>query len=506
MYAMGTQQNDIYEQLKFNLYQDDAVTGEAAGLAMGLVMLGSKASQALSDMVMYAQETQHEKILRGLAIGIALVMYGRMEEADTLIESLLQDKDAILRRSAMYTIAMAYAGTGNNKAMRKLLHVAVSDVNDDVRRAAAQSLGFLLFRTPEQVPSVVSLLSESYNPHVRGGAAMALGIACAGTGLKEAIALVEPLMNDPVNYVRQYALVASALITIQQTESICPKVKQIRKTYTKVIADKHEDSIAKFGAILAQGIIDAGGRNATVSLQSRAGQNHMPSIVGIFIFSQFWYWFPLSHFLSLAFTPACIIGLNSNLKMPKIQFCSNAKPSVYAYPEALQPPKKEEKEKVSTAILSITAKSKARQKKANQDEAMDVDDKSEVNKDAKSEKSEKEIESEKAVEKDEDESEKPSTAEDKEKKKDETEFEMVDNPARVIPPQLKRLTLPSSCRYQPLKSVNFGGIILMKDSMENEPEELIEPLPASATPGTETEEDEPKPPEPFEYIEDEPKP
>ena len=32
--------------------------------------------------------------------------------------------------------------------------------------------------------------------------------------------------------------------------------------------------------------------------------------------------------------------------MPKIQFCSNAKPSMYAYPEALQPPKKEEKEKV----------------------------------------------------------------------------------------------------------------------------------------------------------------
>lgn len=40
------------------------------------------------------------------------------------------------------------------------------------------------FRTPEQCPSVVSLLSESYNPHVRYGAAIALGISCAGTGLK----------------------------------------------------------------------------------------------------------------------------------------------------------------------------------------------------------------------------------------------------------------------------------------------------------------------------------
>jgi len=33
------------------------------------------------------------------------------------------------------------------------------------------------------------LLSESYNPHVRFGAAMALGIACAGSGLKVCIVL-----------------------------------------------------------------------------------------------------------------------------------------------------------------------------------------------------------------------------------------------------------------------------------------------------------------------------
>lgn len=49
--AMGTHLQDVYEQLKFNLYQDDAVTGEAAGIAMGAVMLGSKSETAISDMV-----------------------------------------------------------------------------------------------------------------------------------------------------------------------------------------------------------------------------------------------------------------------------------------------------------------------------------------------------------------------------------------------------------------------------------------------------------------------
>ena len=75
----------------------------------------------------YAKETQHEKILRGLALGIALTMYSRLEEADALIESLCLDKDPILRWSGMFTLAMAYCGSGSNQAIRKLLHVAVSN-------------------------------------------------------------------------------------------------------------------------------------------------------------------------------------------------------------------------------------------------------------------------------------------------------------------------------------------------------------------------------------------
>ncbi|CAN7996012.1 unnamed protein product, partial [Ixodes hexagonus] len=364
--AMSTHRQDVYDQLKFTLYQDDAVAGEAAGIAMGLVMLGSKSSTALEDMVAYAQETQHEKILRGLSVGIALVLYGRLEEADPLVDTLAGDKasstDPLLRRSAMHALAMAYCGSGNNRAVRRLLHVAVSDVNDDVRRAAVEALGFILFRTPEQCPGVVSLLSESYNPNVRYGSAMALGISCAGTGNKEALSLLEPMTNDPVNYVRQGALIASALILIQQTEATCPKVKDFRQLYHKVVSDKHDDVMAKLGAILAQGILDAGGRNVTVSLLSRTGHVNMAGVVGMLVFSQFWYWFPLAHFLSLALTPSCLVCLTGELRMPRLSVRSGAKPSTFAYPPPLEEKKEREREKVTTAVLSITAK--ARRKEA----------------------------------------------------------------------------------------------------------------------------------------------
>ncbi|KAH8346785.1 hypothetical protein KR084_011543 [Drosophila pseudotakahashii] len=521
--GMGTHRQDLYEQLKFNLYQDDAVTGEAAGIAMGMVMLGSKNAQAIEDMVSYAQETQHEKILRGLAVGISLTMFSRLEEADPLVTSLSTDKDPVLRRSGMYTIAMAYNGTGSNKAIRKLLHVAVSDVNDDVRRAAVTAIGFILFRTPEQCPSVVSLLAESYNPHVRYGAAMALGIACAGTGLREAIALLEPMVKfDPVNFVRQGALIASAMILIQHTDQSCPKSTFFRQLYAEVISNKHEDVMAKYGAILAQGIIDAGGRNATLSLQSRTGHTNLQAVVGMLAFTQYWYWFPLAHTLSLAFTPTCVIGLNSDLKMPKMEYKSAAKPSLYAYPAPLEEKKSEEREKVATAVLSIAARQKRRENAdKKEDEKMDVDEDSKegatVKKDeeakteekpATEEKPKKKEEKEKKKEEEKDkevagtssEKEKEKEKEKKEKKEPEPTSEILQNPARVLRQQLKVLSIIDGQSYEPLKDVTIGGIIVFQHTGKAEDQELVEPVAAFGP--MNDEEKEPEPPEPFEYIED----
>lgn len=500
--AMGTARQDVYEQLKFNLYQDDAVTGEAAGLSMGLVMLGTKNATAIEDMVAYAQETQHEKILRGLAIGISLTMYGRMEEADALIESLGRDKDPILRWSGMYTLGMAYCGSGNNQAIRKLLHVAVSDVNDDVRRVAVTSLGFLLFRTPEQCPSVVSLLSESYNPHVRFGAAMALGIACAGTGQKDAMTLLEPMINDSVNYVRQGALLASALVLVQQNEVTCSKMNHFRQLYAKIISDKHEDVMAKFGAILAQGIIDAGGRNMTVSLQSRTGHTNMEAIVGILVFCQYWFWYPLIHFLSLAFTPTCIIGLNSDLKMPKLEIRSNAKPSTFAYPPPLEEKKDKNKEKVETAVLSITAKQKKKEaERKEKEEKMEVDEKKDESKETpEPEKPPLKKEKSDADKNEEKKDEKAEEKEKEEKKEPEPTFEMLSNPARVMKSQLKVLAMPEETKYYPIKDVCHGGIIMLQNHKPEEQEDIVEAVQAGG-PLIE-EEEEPQPPEPFEYTED----
>ncbi|GAA5990775.1 hypothetical protein JCM11641_002034 [Rhodosporidiobolus odoratus] len=486
--SMGSGNEEVYDALRTLLFNDSAVAGEAAGYSMGLVMLGTGSEKALDEMLQYAHETQHEKIIRGLALGIAFLMYGREEAADKAVEGLLGDADAILRYGGTYTLALAYAGTGNNNAIRKLLHIAVSDVSDDVRRAAVTALGFILFRNPTQVPRIVQLLAESYNPHVRYGSAMALGISCAGTGLEDAIALLEPLTKDPVDFVRQGACLSLAMILIEQSDASHPKSASTRSIYTSILKDKHADAMAKFGAALSQGVIDAGGRNVTVSMMNKGGRRDMKSIVGMALFLQFWYWFPLGHCLSLAFTPTAVIGVDRDLKIPKFDFTSNTKPSLFAYQPATKPPTEKKVEKVEAAVLSTTAKASMRQKEKDKEQGKEEDEEMETDEpkpaSTSTDDAEMKVDEPASGDKDKEKEKKPRTRE--------PSTTTLSNLSRVTPPQLAYISFPSSSRFVPIRPVNStngapvgsgpasskslggvgagGGILLVRDTKTGEGE------------------------------------
>ncbi|XP_044499450.1 26S proteasome non-ATPase regulatory subunit 1 homolog A [Mangifera indica] len=497
--ALGTADEDIYDDIKNVLYTDSAVAGEAAGISMGLLMVGT-ASEKAGEMLAYAHETQHEKIIRGLALGIALTVYGREEEADTLIEQMTRDQDPILRYGGMYALALAYSGTANNKAIRQLLHFAVSDVSDDVRRTAVLALGFVLYSEPEQTPRIVSLLSESYNPHVRYGAALAVGISCAGTGLTEAISLLEPLTSDVVDFVRQGALIAMAMVMVQINEASDSRVGTFRRQLEKIILDKHEDTMSKMGAILASGILDAGGRNVTIKLLSKTKHDKITAVVGLAVFSQFWYWYPLIYFISLSFSPTALIGLNYDLKVPKFEFLSHAKPSLFEYPKPTTVPTTTSAVKLPTAVLSTSAKAKARAKKEAEQKEKANNEKTDAAGKGKS-SSEKEGESMQV-----------DTPQEK-KAEPEPSFELLTNPARVVPAQEKFIKFLEDSRYLPVKSAP-SGFVLLRDLRPTEPEVLSltdAPSSTQSTAGASATgqqgsasamavDEEPQPPAPFEYT------
>lgn len=59
-----------------------------------------------------------------------------------------------------------------------------------------------------------------------------------------------------------------------------------RKLLPTIIADNHEAPLAKYGAILAQGILEAGGRNMTVRACRDHGHMDAATVTGLFIFTQ----------------------------------------------------------------------------------------------------------------------------------------------------------------------------------------------------------------------------
>jgi len=516
--ALGTNDLDAVTDLKELLYTDSAVAGEGAGIAIGMVLVGSGAgnvrhnvadardadevAEVVAELKNYARETQHEKIIRGIAIGLALVNYGQEENADAVIDEMRADRDPILRYGAQYALALAYCGTGSNKAVRILLHTAVSDVSDDVRMAAVIALSFVLYKTPHRVPQLVKLLLESFNPHVRYGSCMAVGIAMAGTGDAESIALLEPMLSDMTDFVRQGALLGTAMIYMQQTDSGSTgkggkKIKAFREKLVSTVSDKHQTTLTKMGAILATGLIDAGGRNCSLDLGSKNGFTKMTSAVGTVLWLQHWYWFPMMHMLSLAITPTFTIGLNRDFKFPKtFEITCNAKPSHYAYPKKLEEKKEEKKKRVETVTLSITAKSKARlaRKKAKEggESPMEQDEeKSAPNASEDAGAKSMDIDGTKSEENLEESEVKP-----KPKREPELTTFSLSNPCRITKAQAEVCAFNLQQRYRPIHHEEKPcGVIMVTDSTPGEDEDLG----TVKAPSIESE-GEADPPEPFEWT------
>uniref|UniRef100_A0A7N0RHW2 26S proteasome regulatory subunit RPN2 C-terminal domain-containing protein n=1 Tax=Kalanchoe fedtschenkoi TaxID=63787 RepID=A0A7N0RHW2_KALFE len=221
----------------------------------------------------------------------------------------------------------------------------------------------------------------------------------------------------------------------------------------RVILDKHEDTMSKMGAILASGILDAGGRNVTIRLLSRTKHDKITAVVGLAVFSQF----------CLAFSPTAFIGLNYDLKVPKFEFVSQAKPSLFEYPKPTTVPTAALAVKLPATVLSTSAKAKAR---ASKNEA---DQKVLPEKTSGAESSSGRKGKLPSDEKDGDSMQVDAPAE--KKSEPEPTYEILTNPARVVPAQEKYIRFKDESRYMPVKSA-ASGFVLLRDLRPSEPEVL----------------------------------
>lgn len=459
--AMGRRDEDLFESLFACVSGCDAVAGEAAAVAIGSIMLGSGNERVLESLKRHAMEhDQKEKTIRGLSMAMALIMLGREDASFPLVEELLAHTDPWVRLGGVFVLGLAFAGTAQTKAIERLLQVTVRDVSDDVRRNAVTMIGFVTFKDPSLCVEMTKLLADSYNPHIRYGVAMALGVAAAGTARKDVVDLLWNLKNDLTDFVRQGSFIALSMVLVQATETEVPQVKELRQMLSKKIADRKEDVCTKFGCILSTGLLDAGGRNVILSLHK---QRHRldKAVVGMFLFSQHWFWFPYTLMISLSMQPTCVIALNEDLQMPNYTFQVNAPPSKYALPKSVLQEKKEAKAAgIAKVELSTTKKAMRDKKKRQSVGGTDALDHSISSPTAEKTPAMPRADTEETV------AETTAAA----AVPAEPTFEVMQNPARLTQNQWVVASHTVDARYRPLKANPFG-VCIVKDLTPTEGED-----------------------------------
>ena len=299
---------------------------------------------------------------------------------------------------------------------------------------------------------------------------------------------------------------ATALVLMQENETRCEAVKTLREKINSIVEDKRSGEIAKFGAVVAAGILDAGGRNMCVALTSRTGFLRRGAVVGMVVWLNHWFWHPLLNFFSLALTPTAIIGVNKDMKIPeKFALTCNTQPSLFAYPKPLEEKKEEVMERVTTVVLSTTlkAKAKAKLKQASTEGGV------EENKEDKEDKEDNDV----TMKTEDDTTPEVAAAAEgaaaaaegaaAEKKKEEvvvepTSFAMA-NPSRVTYAQYEYVTPDANNRYRPIipNKRNLGVVVLTDSTPDVEDDSLME---IEAPPKAGEEAEEPECPAPFDWI------
>ncbi|KAL7712588.1 26S proteasome non-ATPase regulatory subunit [Entamoeba marina] len=482
--GVGSEDMEIFHEVKDILISSNsAVAGMTAGMAMGLVMMGTGDIEVCAEMINQCHNTKHSKIIRGTGVGISLIMFGMQQKADIVIGQMINDADAVVRYGGMFTIAMAYCGTANEDAIKQLLHYSVTDSSDEVKRAAVLCLGFVLSKRIDELCKTIHLLIDSYNPHIRFGSALALGIAGASSNNPHVIKLLEPLLKDPTDFVKQGAYIAMGMVYMEASVKESPNITKFVDGLQEKIMSKSEGMLTQFGCILGLGVLNAGGRNCCITMTNVLGTFNMKAIAGLVLFSQYWYWYPFTLTLSLAFTPTTIIGVTPDLKVAKtFQYCSNAPTSTFDYLPMTKPKTKTGPAKMNQTTLSYTKK--ALGTSTNLSSSLLVTDKMK----------EELIPEEKVME----------------EVVEEQPFVILENGSRVTQRQMQFIQEVDGNRYVPVKKFT-RGIMILRDTqpqMEEDNDGILKEA-ANETEMTDdhkmlteallTQNAEPAPPEPFEW-------
>jgi len=179
----------------------------------------------------------------------------------------------------------------------------------------------------------------------------------------------------------------------------------------------------------------------------------MGAIVGMALFTQYYYWFPMTHFINLAVEPCLMMGIDSNMKVvSNYSVQSNASPTMFAYPKGVKLQEKSAVKTAQTAVLSTHSRAKAKLTKqttelTKQTSEMKIDDLP-----ADKEKTDVELQKERELE----------LEKEKEKIEAAQTEETLNNPCRIQPRQQEFIAELPNQAFAPIVNKRHSGFVMLK--------------------------------------------
>lgn len=332
----GSNREDLLEYL-LPIVEDSGLEislSAMASVALGMIFVGSSNHEVAQAIAMQLMDDERQKQLkdkwaRFMALGLALLYFGRQEEVDVILDILKAVEHPMARPTATLASVCAWAGTGAVLKLQELLHICndpIEDKDENKGDQLVQSyavLGLSLIAMGEDVGQDMVLRQFGHLMHygeanIRKAVPLAMGLISPSNPQMKIYDTLSRYSHDNDNDVAINAIFSMGLVGAGTNNArLAQLLRQLASYY-------HRDQNSLFMVRIAQGLLHMGKGTMTLNpfhtdrqvLSRVAAAGLLTILVSLidakqFVLAEAHY---LLYFLVAAMYPRFLITLDEDLK------------------------------------------------------------------------------------------------------------------------------------------------------------------------------------------------
>ncbi|KAJ4548511.1 proteasome regulatory particle base subunit [Exophiala dermatitidis] len=332
----GSNREDLLEYL-LPIVEDGSLEmrlSAMAAVSLGMIFVGSSNHQVAEAIATQLMDDDRQKQLkdkwaRFMALGLALLYFGRQEEVDVILDILKAIDHPMAKPTATLASVCAWAGTGAVLKIQELLHICNDHIEDKEETTGDQLvqayavLGISLIAMGEDVGQEMVLRQFGHLMHygeanIRKAVPLAMGLISPSNPQMKIYDTLSRYSHDNDNDVAINAIFAMGLVGAGTNNArLAQLLRQLASYY-------HRDQSSLFMVRIAQGLVHMGKGTMSLNpfhtdrqvLSSVAAAGLLTVLVSLidskqFILAEAHY---LLYFLVTAMYPRFLVTLDEDLK------------------------------------------------------------------------------------------------------------------------------------------------------------------------------------------------